>query len=87
MSDNYTYARPYAEAAFKTALDDNSLKDWKECLVIISEIVSDMNVKAILANPKVTNAKRMEFLESFLPDLLFQSVGMSKPYIELYHFF
>ncbi|MEC8996429.1 MAG: F0F1 ATP synthase subunit delta [Pseudomonadota bacterium] len=67
MSDNYTYARPYAEAAFKTALDDNSLKDWKECLAIISEIVSDMNVKAILANPKVTNAKRMEFLESFLP--------------------
>ena len=39
MSDNHTYARPYAEAAFKTALDDNNLESWKDCLEIISVIL------------------------------------------------
>ena len=67
MSDNHTYARPYAEAAFKTALDDNNLESWKDCLEIISAIISDMSVKAILANPKISNDKRMDFLQSFLP--------------------
>ena len=67
MSDNYVYARPYAEAAFKTALEDNDLKSWKEKLYLISQIVADMKTKAILANPKISNEKRIEFLISFLP--------------------
>ncbi len=67
MSDNYIYARPYAEAAFKTALEDNNLKPWKETLDIISQIVAYMKTKAILANPKVSNERRIEFLISFLP--------------------
>ena len=67
MSDNYIYARPYAEAAFKTALEDNNLKPWKETLGIISLVVADMKTKAILANPKISNDKRIAFLISFLP--------------------
>ncbi len=67
MSDNYIYARPYAEAAFKTALADNNLEPWKETLGIISLVVADMKTKAILANPKISNDKRIAFLISFLP--------------------
>ena len=58
MSDNYTYARPYAEAVFKTALEDSSLKVWGDSLGIMSEVVRNIEIKAILANPKITNGKK-----------------------------
>ena len=66
MSDNYTYARPYAEAVFKTALEDSSLKVWGDSLGIMSEVVRNIEIKAILANPKITNGKKIELLISFL---------------------
>jgi|TARA_B100001750_G_C15504510_1_gene599474 F-type H+-transporting ATPase subunit delta len=66
MSDNYTYARPYAEAVFKTALEDSSLKIWGDSLGIMSEVVRNIEIKAILANPKITNEKKIELLISFL---------------------
>ena len=30
MSDNYTYSRPYGEAAFKMALEANVIDQWSD---------------------------------------------------------
>lgn len=67
MSDNYLYARPYAEAAFKIALKDNNIGQWRKSLGILSSVISDMEIKAILADPKIPDEKTVSFLMSFIP--------------------
>jgi len=65
MSDNYTYARPYAEAAFKISLEDNSWKDWTHDLFLLTAIVGSEEIKEALANPKIANEERVKLLLSF----------------------
>jgi len=54
MSDNYTYSRPYGEAAFKIALEDNVINQWSDDLKILAMVVSDKDVRAVLADPKIS---------------------------------
>ncbi|MBS82660.1 MAG: hypothetical protein CMD65_00815 [Gammaproteobacteria bacterium] len=68
MTDNYTYARPYAEAAFKTADADKTVADWKNDLETLSYVTDRQDIKALLSNPKVSQSKSIEFLMSFLKD-------------------
>jgi len=65
MSDNYTYARPYAEAAFKISLEDNSWKDWTHDLFLLTAIVGSEEIKEALSNPKIANEERVKLLLSF----------------------
>ena len=65
MSDNYTYARPYAEAAFKISLEDNSGKDWTHDLFLLTAIVGSEEIKEALSNPKIANEERVKLLLSF----------------------
>ena len=66
MSDNYTYARPYAEAAFKISLEDNSVKEWTHDLLLLVAIIESEEIKEALTNPKITNEERVKLLLSFL---------------------
>ena len=68
MSDNYTYSRPYAEAAFKIALEENTIDLWSDSLRILSAVISDGEIKAILANPKIESHQCISLLSSFLSD-------------------
>jgi len=65
MSNNYTYARPYAEAAFKISLEDNAGKDWTHNLLLLEAIIQSEEIKEALANPKIANEKRVKLLLSF----------------------
>ena len=65
MSDNYTYARPYAEAVFKISLEDNSGKEWTHDLLLLAAIVGSEEMKEALANPKIANEERVKLLLSF----------------------
>src|SRR5918912_1288581 len=42
MAELATIARPYAEAAFRLASDDNALPQWSEMLRFLATIVSGM---------------------------------------------
>ena len=48
MSDNYTYSRPYGEAAFKIALENNAIDFWSNTLSVLSLVIEDKDIKAIL---------------------------------------
>ena len=63
MSDNYTYARPYAEAAFKISLEDNSGKEWTHNLLFLVAIIESEEIKEALANPKIANEERVKLLQ------------------------
>ncbi len=66
MTDSVTYSRPYAEAAYKIAVESNATSLWADNLMILSEVIKDAEVKAIIASPRVDDKKSLSFLNSFL---------------------
>ena len=68
MSENYIYSRPYGEAAFKLAVEDNNVESWSTKLDRLSTIVSDSQTIAVLSDPKINNAMALKFLLNFLDD-------------------
>ena len=67
MTESITYSRPYAEAAYKIASESKSIPMWTSNLMTLSEIIVDMEVKAIIASPKIDSDQTLDFLVSFLP--------------------
>lgn len=51
MSQLTTLARPYAKAAFKTAIDAGSLQTWSQGLSLLAALLQDAKVGSYLANP------------------------------------
>ena len=68
MTDSVTFSRPYAEAAYKIASESGSIPMWKSNLLVLSNIVVDMEVKAIIASPKIDIEQTLKFLVSFLSE-------------------
>jgi F-type H+-transporting ATPase subunit delta len=68
LSENYIYSRPYGEAAFKLAVEDNNVESWSTKLDGLSAIVSDSQTIAVLSDPKINNAMALKFLLNFLDD-------------------
>jgi F-type H+-transporting ATPase subunit delta len=59
-----TIARPYAEAAFGLARDEQALPVWSEMLRFASTIVSDPRVAKALDNPRLDAAAKESLLLS-----------------------
>ena len=53
MTDSVTYSRPYAEAAYKIAVETNELDMWTDNLSMMSHVICCGDVKAIIASPKI----------------------------------
>ena len=53
MAELATIARPYAEAAFALARDQNALSVWSEMLRLAAAIVGDERVAQALDNPRL----------------------------------
>lgn len=49
MSVLYTIARPYAKAIFEIAVENNSIKEWKEILIFINKIASYKKIQCFLS--------------------------------------
>ena len=70
MSEFSTIARPYAKAAFESALENKQLEEWSSVLGLLALIASDQQVIAILTNPNVSAAQRMSLFASIAGDQL-----------------
>lgn len=62
MAEAITIARPYAEAIFKLAKKENKLSVWSEMLDVISVVLSDKQINALLNNPRVPAQKLCEII-------------------------
>ena len=60
MAEIATVARPYAEAAFKTALERNSLAAVGEGLAILAAAARDEQMHSLLSNPKVSAQQKKD---------------------------
>jgi F-type H+-transporting ATPase subunit delta len=64
MAEPTTVARPYAEAAFEIARDQNALPVWSEMLRYANTIVADSRVAAALENPRLSTQDKEALLLS-----------------------
>ena len=70
MAELATIARPYAEAAFEIARDQNALPVWSEMIRFAATIVSDPGMAAALDNPKLSAGDKESLLLSIAGDKL-----------------
>jgi len=65
--EDTTIARPYAEAAFKRAVESGKLGQWSDALALLAAVVKDPAMAGLIANPKLGKSQ--------LTDLVFDIVG------------
>jgi F-type H+-transporting ATPase subunit delta len=62
MSQNLTFARPYARAAFALAQEQGRLPAWSSLLGFSATAVADPAMVPVLGNPRVTHDQLVELL-------------------------
>jgi len=70
MAELTTIARPYAEAVFRLAQEQNSFPVWSQMLRLVSAVTADPQVASALDNPKLTAGDREALLLSICGDKL-----------------
>ena len=55
MSENVTIARPYAEAVYRLAKQNNALAKWSDMLQFAAAVAADPQMPGLIGNPKVTS--------------------------------
>ncbi|HFQ14358.1 MAG TPA: F0F1 ATP synthase subunit delta [Gammaproteobacteria bacterium] len=70
MAEKSTIARPYAQAAFDLAREQNDLKGWSEMLALGAMIVSDEQVSRLIGNPEVSREALVELILNVAGDRL-----------------
>ncbi|MER2516108.1 F0F1 ATP synthase subunit delta [Candidatus Accumulibacter phosphatis] len=70
MAELATIARPYAEAVFRVALDENTLPAWSERLSLLSAIAGDSQMRSCIGNPELSAAQKSELFKSLAGEAL-----------------
>lgn len=69
MAEMRTIARPYAEAAFLIAQEENSLAHWSQSLAGLAQIASASEIAELVGNPAVPAGKLVELMSSAVPNI------------------
>src|SRR4051812_36613243 len=70
MAELATVARPYAEAAFKIASEQNALPVWSEMLKFSAALMADPGMQQAMDNPKLGAAQKESLFLSVAGDKL-----------------
>lgn len=57
MAEALTIARPYAQAAFRYATEQNALQAWSGMLSLLAAIAADPDMHRLLDNPHLTESQ------------------------------
>ena len=74
MAEISTIARPYATAIFNLAKEKKSLSDWSNKLSLLSNVVSDGQIKDFIADSKVLDSDREKVILKICKDKIDKSV-------------
>ena len=69
MSEQVTSARPYAKAAFLTAVEESSYDMWDEKLKLLEQIVKDPRVVLSIKSPALTKLDKAQLIIDICGDL------------------
>jgi F-type H+-transporting ATPase subunit delta len=70
MAELVTVARPYAEAAFKLAVENRNLPAWSDMLSLLEAVVADPAVAAHVSDPNIDAAALEHLLLGVLGEKL-----------------
>jgi len=70
MSDFTTAARPYANAVYDTARENNALDSWSDALANLANVISDSQMSELLDNPELGKIQKGELVVQVLGDKL-----------------
>jgi F-type H+-transporting ATPase subunit delta len=70
MAESITVARPYAEAAFGLAREQNALESWSQMLKLVAALLRDERVAAALDNPRLGAPEKESLLLGVAGDRL-----------------
>src|SRR5690625_1667037 len=71
MAELSTIARPYAEALFATARDEQGgLESWSELLSVRAQEASNDDVREALSDPRLNTEQRIDVFTGLVPDTL-----------------
>lgn len=70
MAELVTLARPYAKAAFQSALADGKLDDWQAMLNTAGAVVAHEKMRATLSSPALTAEQQAQLMLSVCGDAL-----------------
>ena len=70
MAELMTIARPYAEAVFSLAKEQNTVSTWSEQLAGLAAITADKDMQALLASPSFSKADKVSVYASVMGDKL-----------------
>lgn len=76
----YTTAKPYARAAFETAIEQKKISQWEQFLSQLAVIAADPDAKALAFNPRIDNN---DLLKLFLQLLGDQCDPMQQQFLQL----
>jgi F-type H+-transporting ATPase subunit delta len=74
MAESITVARPYAEAAFSLAREQNALPAWSQMLALVAGVVRDSRVAEALDNPRLDASAKESLLLSIAGERLNEDV-------------
>lgn len=60
MAELITLARPYAKAAFETALSDSALDKWSSMIALSAAVSNEPGVSTILSSPSLSSVQIAE---------------------------
>jgi len=70
MAELVTIARPYAEAAFRLAVEGRNLAGWSDMLALLDGVLTDKDVAQHVADPNVDDRALESLLLGLLGDKL-----------------
>lgn len=70
MSDFTTAARPYANAVYDTARENNALDSWSDALANLANVIGDSQMSELLDNPELGKIQKGELVVQVLGDKL-----------------
>jgi F-type H+-transporting ATPase subunit delta len=70
MAELATVARPYAEAAFESALEKDSLAKTAEGLALLAAIAADEQMRSVLSDPRVSARQKKDLFAAIEGDSL-----------------
>jgi len=65
-----TIARPYADAAFKRAVEGDKLGQWSDALGLLATVVRDPAMAGLIVNPELSKAQLVELVFDIVGDKL-----------------
>jgi F-type H+-transporting ATPase subunit delta len=70
MAETITVARPYAQAAFMYATEQQALREWSGMLGLLAGVASDASMASLIESPELTETQLADLIVDICGDRL-----------------